>query len=99
MKIPNKVVRVALAEKKSLSDRGLKMCEEAGELAAEILRYQGLKGAKGKTKEEILYMLHLEAVDCLLMSMDILVKTGATEKRIRKIMDSQLKKWAKGIEK
>ncbi len=97
MKIPLKVRKVSLLETKTLAERGLKLNEEAGELAAEILRYKGLKGAKGKTKEEILYDLHLEAVDCLLMSMDILVHTGASEKRIKKIMDSQLRKWMKGI--
>ena len=71
------------------------MNEEAGELAAEILKLEGKKGSKGKTKEEILYDLHLEAIDCMLMAMDILVHTKATNKRINEIIDSQLKKWEK----
>lgn len=93
MKIPKQVVRVSRREKKSLVERGLKLNEEAGELAAEILKYIGEKGANGKTKKEILADLHLEAVDCLLMAMDILVHTGAKEKTIAKIMDRQLSKW------
>jgi NTP pyrophosphatase (non-canonical NTP hydrolase) len=97
--IPKRVKKVSLLERKTLVERGLKLNEEAGELAAEILKYRGLKGAKGKTKKEILYDLHLEAVDCLLMSMDILVHTGATEKRIRTIMNDQLDKWSRGIKK
>jgi NTP pyrophosphatase (non-canonical NTP hydrolase) len=97
--IPERVRKVSLLEKKTLVERGLKLNEEAGELAAEILKLRGLKGAKGKTKKEILYDLHLEAVDCLLMSMDILVHTGASEGRIRSIMESQLDKWTKGIKK
>ena len=99
MKIPNKVKKVSRLEKKSLVARGLKLNEEAGELAAEILKLKGMKGRKGKSKTEVLYDLHLEAVDCLLMSMDILVHTGATEKRINAIMDSQLAKWSENFKK
>jgi NTP pyrophosphatase (non-canonical NTP hydrolase) len=95
--IPNRVRKVSRLEKKTLVERGLKLNEEAGELAAEILKYKGLKGAKGKTKKEILYDLHLEAVDCMLMAMDVLVHTNATNARIRKIMNDQLDKWSKGI--
>jgi NTP pyrophosphatase (non-canonical NTP hydrolase) len=95
MKIPKRVIRVSKLEKKSLVSRGLKLNEEAGELAAEILKYVGEKGANGKSQKEILADLHLEAVDCLLMAMDILVHTGASEKVIAKIMKSQLKKWEK----
>lgn len=97
--IPKRVRKVSLLEKKSLSNRGVKLFEEAGELAAEILRLQGMKGAKGKKKEEILYDLHLEAVDTLLMAMDILVHTGASTERINKIMNKQLDKWHEGIKK
>ncbi len=99
MKIPTRVKKVSRRETKTLVERGLKLNEEAGELAAEILRFEGLKGARGKSKKEILYDLHLEAVDCLLMSMDILVHTGASEKRIRGIMESQLDKWMDGCKK
>ena len=95
MKIPKNIRRVSKLEKKTLVERGLKLNEDAGELAAEILKLEGKKGSKGKTKEEILYDLHLEAIDCMLMAMDILVHTKATNKRINEIIDSQLKKWEK----
>lgn len=97
MKIPSRVIQVSKLEKKSLVSRGLKLNEEAGELAAEILKYVGEKGAKGKSQKEILADLHLEAVDCLLMAMDILVHTGASNKVISKIMKSQLNKWEKNF--
>ena len=97
MKIPKNVRRVSKLEKKTLIERGLKLNEEAGELAAEILRIKGKKGSRGKTKKEILYDLHLEAVDCMLMAMDNLVHTEASDKRINSIIDSQLEKWSKGI--
>lgn len=92
MKIPRRVVKVSRLEKKSLSRRGLKLNEEAGELSAEILKYLGEKGSD-KPKSEILKDLHLEAVDVMLMAMDILVRTGAKDKDITKIMNKQLDKW------
>ena len=91
--IPRKVRRVSKLETKSLTARGVKLMEESGELAAEILRVEGEKSRKGKSKEQVLCDLHLEAVDCMLMAMDILVHTGATDKHIREIMKNQLEKW------
>lgn len=97
--IPKRVVEVSKREKKSLDRRGLKLCEEAGELAAEILKYLGEKGSNGKTKKQILAALHLEAVDCMLMAWDILVHTGATDKTVSKIMKRQLNKWERNFKK
>ena len=97
MKIPKQVRKVSNLEKRSLLARGLKLNEEAGELSAEILKLLGEKGRKGKTKSEVLADLHLEGVDVMLMAMDVLCHTGATDKVITKIMNSQLKKWEKGL--
>lgn len=91
--IPKAVRKVSKLETKSLTARGVKLMEEAGELAAEILRVEGEKNFKGKSKEQVLYDLHLEAVDTMLMAMDILVHTGATDKRIKEIMKNQMEKW------
>ena len=99
MIIPKKVREVSLLEKKTLIERGLKLNEEAGELAAEILRLEGKKDSEGKSQDQILYDLHLEAVDCLLMAMDILVHTNASKKRIELIIDRQLNKWKRGVKK
>ena len=97
MKIPKQVRKVSKLEKRSLLARGLKLNEEAGELSAEILKLLGEKGRKGKTKSEVLDDLRLEGIDCLLMSMDVLCHVGTTDKQITKIMNSQLKKWEKGL--
>lgn len=93
--IPYEVREVSMLETKLLTERGLKLTEEVGELAAEILKFKGLKGSKGKSKNQILKDLHLEAIDCMLMAMDILVHTGAKDENIRAVMNSQLKKWKK----
>lgn len=97
MIIPNKVKRVAKIENKSLHARTVKLMEEVGELAAEVLRLHGEKGARGKSYEAILDDAKLEAVDCMLMSMDILVRLDASEEEISSIMNSQLKKWEKQL--
>lgn len=96
MKIPKQVRSISKREKRSLLARGLKLNEEAGELSAEILKYLGQKGRNGKTKEEVREHLHLEGIDVMLMAMDILCHTGATDKDITKIMKSQLAKWERG---
>jgi len=91
--IPKTIRKASKQEKKNLSQRLNKLFEEGGELAAEILRFQHQKNRKGKSKEEVRYDLHLEAVDCMLMVMDILCHTGASDKRIREIMNGQMAKW------
>lgn len=98
MKIPPIVRKISKKERKTLERRGLKLTEEAGELAAEILKHIGEKGRKGKTKAEVLDHLHLEAVDVMLMAMDILAFTGATDKKITTIMNAQLGRWTKGFD-
>ena len=97
MKIPRQVRKVSKLEKRSLLARGLKLNEEAGELSAEILKFLGEKGKKGKTKEEVLDHLRLEAVDVWLMAADILCHTDTSDKQITEIMNSQLAKWKCGL--
>ena len=91
--IPKIVRKLSKLEKRPLLGRSVKLMEEAGELAAEILRLENMKSRKGKSKEQVLYDLHLEAVDCMLMAMDILAHTGATDARIKSIMKNQVEKW------
>lgn len=91
--IPKKLITISKKETRSLACRGLKLTEEAGELSAEILKYLGEKGRKGKTEQEVLEHLHLEAIDVMIMAMDILVHTDATKEEIDRIMNSQLDRW------
>jgi NTP pyrophosphatase (non-canonical NTP hydrolase) len=96
MKIPNKLRKVSKLEPKNLKSRGLKLGEEYGELVTEILKYKGEKGSE-KTADEILIDLKEEAVDCLIMSLDILVYTGCSDKYIAKILNKKLDKWMKNV--
>ena len=93
MKIPRKVKSIARRERRTLVERGLKLTEEVGELAVEIQRASGLKARKGRSTEQIVNAIHLEAVDVMLMAMDILVFTRASDRKITSIMAKQLKRW------
>ena len=93
MKIPKKIRTSSKCENRKLSDRMVKLTEEVGELAAEVSKYKGLKGSKGKTKQEILDDLRLEAVDVMIMAMEMLCFTETSDDQINNIMDSQLNKW------
>lgn len=92
MKIPKIIRDYTESDNWNLRTRGLKLMEESGEVAAEILKLDGHKGRKGKTEKEVLAHLRLEAVDVLVVAFSILHHTGATEKEIDGLIKQQLKK-------
>lgn len=96
MKVPKKLRKVSKLEQKNLFGRSIKLGEEYGELMAEVLKYKGEKGSN-KSPEEILKDLQEEAVDCLIMAIDILVYTGAKDKDITKTLHRKLDKWLKNV--
>ena len=98
MKVPRKLKRISRLEPKSLAERGLKLCEENGELAAEIFKLLGKKKTN-QTKKETLEHLREEAVDCLIMALDILVKVKTSDKTINRILNAKLDKWLDKMEK
>jgi NTP pyrophosphatase (non-canonical NTP hydrolase) len=94
--IPKSVRKVSKLETKNLVERGLKLTEEVGELSTEILRYKQLKSADGLTAEQVMHNLQYEAVDVMLMAMDILAYTGASDSKIEEMVNYQLARWKKG---
>jgi len=99
MKIPPELRRVSALEYKTFLTRLSKLTEEVGELAAEINCYIGEKPAKGRSQEEILNALRLEAVDVIIMGMDILARAETSDEQIVSIMGLQLEKWENWIKK
>jgi hypothetical protein len=93
-KYPEKLRKISTADRRELSPRFIKLFEEAGEAAAEYLKLTGHKGRKGKTRQETLDHLRLELVDCLIMTLDLLVATKTSEEQVSEIMTSQLDKWS-----
>lgn len=98
MKIPRKLKRISKLEPKSLAERGLKLCEENGELAAEIFKLLGKKKTN-QSKKETLEHLREEAVDCLIMAMDILVNVKTSDKVMSRLINAKLDKWLDKMEK
>ena len=96
--IPTKLRKVSRLEPKTLVERGLKLAEETGELAAEIFKLEGKKKSD-KNKKQILADLREEAVDCLIMSMDILAHTKTSNRQIKRLFNKKLEKWVDKMEK
>ena len=79
-----------------LIERVCKLQEEVGELSAEALKSIGFKKSELNT-EQIKKNILLEAVDCLIMSMDILSNQGFSKKEIIEMADSQIEKWLNNL--
>lgn len=83
-------------EKNGILERGLKLGEEYGELAAEILKLKEFKRTL-ESKEQIKKNILLEATDCLIMVYDILTNMGFTKGEIVDTAEKQISKWISGI--
>lgn len=80
------------SEKYGIVERGLKLSEETGELAAEILKFVGFKNSDS-SKSEIEQHMLLESVDCLIMVFDIMTHMGFTKQQITEMSEKQINKW------
>jgi HTH-type transcriptional regulator/antitoxin HigA len=83
-------------EKHGLLERGLKLGEEYGELAAEILKLKEYKRTL-ESKDQIKQNILLEATDCLIMVCDILTHMNFTKEEIVDMAERQISKWISGI--
>ena len=90
------IQNVAELEGFGLLERVCKLQEEVGELSAETLKLIGFKNSS-LSEQEIKQNILLEAVDCLIVSMDILSTQGYSKDEIIKIADSQISKWVSNI--
>lgn len=82
-------------EEKTLTQRGLKLGEEAGETQAEILRFVQAHGLEYKGKSTLGEIAE-EAVDTVIVATSILnhlQKEGLEEKEIKEIIERKLGKW------
>lgn len=86
------------SEKFGIVERGLKLSEESGELAAEILKLIGFKNSE-LGKEQIKQDMLLESVDCLIMVFDIMTYMGFTKQQIVDMSEKQVNKWLNNIKK
>ncbi len=96
--IPKKVRKASKLTRKNLVERCLKLTEENGELAAEIFKFKGLKKTN-LTKSQIQENMMEEAIDCLIMGMDLVVHLGMTDKQIQLYLDKKIDKWLDNMKK
>lgn len=83
-------------EKHGLLERGLKLGEEYGELAAEILKLKEFKRTL-ESKEEIRKNILLESTDCLIMIYDIISHMKFKKEEVVDMAEKQIGKWISGI--
>ena len=90
------IQNVSKLEGYGLLERVCKLQEEVGELSAETLKSIGFKYSTLE-QSEIRKNILLEAVDCLIMSMDILANQEFSKNEIIKMADSQIDKWLSNL--
>lgn len=76
----------------NLADKGLKLMEEVGELAAEILKLTGVKYSNLNQIQNRSNLL-LESCDVMIMTFSIMNQMGFTKQEIVETTQSQIKKW------
>lgn len=88
-----KIRALSLTEKKGLLHRGLKLSEEAGELAEAIL---GVEDAPGMAYKGLnIQDLKEEAVDVIQVALSICYMVGMTDDEIAATLDAKAVKWEK----
>jgi NTP pyrophosphatase (non-canonical NTP hydrolase) len=84
---------LSIKDKKTLSQKGLKLAEEVGELARAILPYDSAPGTNHRfsDREQILE----EIVDVYLTNISIAHSLGFTDEEMNDMLNRKSKKWAK----
>ena len=84
---------LSIKDKKTLSQKGLKLAEEVGELARAILPYDSAPGTNHRfsDREQILE----EIVDVYLSNISISHSLGFTDEEVNEMLNKKSKKWAK----
>ena len=98
-KLFEKMISYNKTERKTLSEKALKLTEESGELAAEILKLMGRKGTHGKTLPKVKFDALLELADIQLMVASICDELGYTHEDLCNAIINKLVKYERVSEK
>lgn len=89
----NKLKQLSLKEKKTLLEKMVKLQEEVGELAQEVLIHEKSSGTHYKTaKDENILD---ESVDVILVALSIFFSQGGTIETYRSLLKKKSVKWEK----
>jgi NTP pyrophosphatase (non-canonical NTP hydrolase) len=86
-----KIQKLSLEEKKSLLERTIKLQEEVGELAQQVLIQTGSSGSHHKKAQTS--GIQEEAVDVTLVALSIFFLEGGTPLELEKIVEAKMGKW------
>lgn len=91
--ILSEILKLSLSEKKTLLERTIKLQEEAGELAEQVLIAAKASGStyKKSTKDAIKH----ESVDVALVALSIFFLEGGTLAELEKVLCTKIAKWKK----
>jgi len=84
---------LSLKESKTLLERCVKLQEESGELAEQILI--AAKASGSQRKKASIQGIKEEAADVLLVALSIFFKDGGTIAELKKLLSEKAKKWKK----
>lgn len=84
--------KYATSDKVDIRNATLKVMEESGELAAEILKLVGHKKSKA-TKEKLIERIKSEGVDTLIALFDVLNLVDISKEEIINLTETAVQKW------
>lgn len=87
------IEQLSKKELKTIIERSVKLQEESGELAQEILVHQKASGSQYKKASED--GIQGECVDVILVALSIFFKSGGSQETLQKLIDKKGAKWAK----
>ncbi len=88
-----KIQKLSLEEKKNLLERTIKLQEETGELAEQVLIAHKSSGSQYKKSSKD--AIKEEAADVTLVALSIFFLEGGTPKELEKILKAKIAKWKK----
>lgn len=93
MKILETIHQLSLKEKKNLLERMIKLQEECGELAREVLIARAAPGTQRKKAQK--KGIEKEAVDVILVALSVYFHQGNSLSDLEKALKSKAAKWQK----
>lgn len=88
-----KIQSLSLQEPKTLVERMVKLQEESGELAQEVLIANKTSGSQYKSSGPD--GIRGECADAILVAMSIFFKTGGSAEELSRLLDRKAEKWEK----
>lgn len=88
-----KIITLNKKEPKTAMEVMVKIQEECGELAAEMLRYIGKKGANGDNKKVLRNKILEEASDVIITCVSVIEKFGFNDRDIARMIKKKCNKW------